>query len=94
MQETGKNQLEKARETINSVDEQMAKLFLQRMESVKEIAAYKQEKNLPVTDEEREKIVTERNVGAYPNEETKSYYASFLQNVMELSKQYQKKLRE
>ena len=88
------DQLQKAREAINSVDEQMAKLFARRMEAVKAIAAYKQEKDLPVMDAEREKAVLERNLSAYPDAQTKEYYASFLQEVMEISKEYQQSLRD
>lgn len=88
------DQLQKARETINSVDEQMAKLFAQRMDAVKEIAAYKQEMGLPVVDEAREQIVLERNLSAYPDAETRQFYASFLREVMNLSKCYQNSLRD
>ena len=59
------SRLDQARAAINAVDAQMAKLFCQRMEAVKEIADYKQEQNLPVLDRTREEEVMKRNLSAY-----------------------------
>ena len=46
--------LEKARETINRVDAEIARLFEERMEAAREVAAYKKEHGLPILDAARE----------------------------------------
>lgn len=86
------SRLEQARAAINAVDAQMAKLFCQRMEAVKEIADYKQEQGLPILDRTREEEVLKRNLSDYPDPKTECFYEAFLQNLMELSRQYQKNL--
>lgn len=88
------SRLDQARAAINAIDAQMAKLFCQRMEAVKEIADYKQKQNLPVLDRTREKEVMKRNLSAYPDPDTERFYDAFLQNLMELSRQYQQSLRD
>ena len=47
-------ELEKARQEINEVDKEMAKLFTLRMETVKKIAEYKMENGKPIFDAKRE----------------------------------------
>lgn len=88
------NELDRARETINRVDQKMAELFRERMEAVREIAAFKQERGLPIFDAEREKDVIARNAASYCDEETRSFYVSFLQDMMDVSKQFQHHLLE
>ena len=88
------SRLDQARAAINAVDAQMAKLFCQRMEAVKEIADYKQEQGLPVLDRTREEEVLKRNLSVYPDPETERLYEGFLLNLMELSRQYQQSLRD
>ena len=46
--------LQESREVIKQVDEEMAKLFERRMEAVREIAAFKKERGLPIEDKEQE----------------------------------------
>ena len=50
-------ELEKARQLINETDKEMARLFEQRMDAVKMVAAYKKEHGLPVEDLAREKEI-------------------------------------
>ena len=40
--------LQESREVIRQVDEEMAKLFVKRMEAVRSVAAYKKERGLPI----------------------------------------------
>ena len=49
------DELTKARKKINEIDEQMSKLFEQRMKTSKEVAEYKIKHSLPIYDEKREK---------------------------------------
>lgn len=84
--------LEESRRIINEIDRKMAHLFQERMEAVREIAAFKQEHDLSVFDPEREQTVLNRNIGEYPDDGTRDLYVAFLQNTMDLSKQYQHRL--
>ena len=84
------NELEKARLTINEVDEQMAALFEKRMETARAVAAYKKENGLPVFDPVREHQVIERNIKRIERPEFRGYYEEFLHCLMDLSKSYQR----
>ena len=86
------NDLLKAREIINKVDTEMAKLFEERMEAAKLVAAYKKEHGLPVDDLSREEEIIKKNTEKLENEEYKSYYTSFLRNNIDLSKALQHRL--
>ena len=47
--------LEQSRKAIDEIDQQLVKLFTERMACAAEIAAYKKENNLPVLDAGRER---------------------------------------
>ena len=55
------SELEQIRESINSIDEQMAQLFQKRMEMSRQVAAFKRERGLSIRDAERERELIERN---------------------------------
>ena len=84
--------LNKARQDINAIDKQMAELFMKRMDAVKVVAEYKKEHGVPVTDAAREAEVIKRNSDLIADDDYRSYYVSFLQNNMELSKAFQHRL--
>lgn len=86
------DKLEKARKVINEVDEQMAKLFIERMKAVKDVISYKMENNLPVLDSKREKEVIQKNLKYLDNHELDEYYINFITDVMDISKSYQKSI--
>lgn len=88
------NKLEQAREVINQIDQDMANLFAQRMQAVKQVAEYKKENGLPVFDASRENAVVEKNAKLIADDEIRAYYVGFIKNTMELSKQYQHKILE
>lgn len=77
------------RKQINDIDEKMLELFEKRMEISKNIALVKKENALPIFDSKREKEVIARNVKNLNNKELESYYVSYLEKVMKISKQYQ-----
>lgn len=81
--------LEETRKSINLIDEQMAKLFEERMKLAEVIANYKKEMALPVYDKTREQELIERNKAFINDESLKGYYSSFLESVMDISKKYQ-----
>lgn len=85
-------QLGEARAKINAIDEQMARLFEERMQVSKLIAEYKKERGIPIYDAAREQAVIERNKGFVRDYEISSYYARFMSDVMAISKQYQERL--
>ena len=68
-----KTLLEEAREQINRVDREMARLFEERMNAVRKVAKYKMARGLQVLDPEREKQVIERNSALIEDDELRSY---------------------
>ncbi len=84
--------LHKAREQINKIDKEMAELFAKRMDAVRTVAEYKKEHGIPVTDAAREAEVIKRNAEFLKDEAYRSYYVSFLQHNMEVSKAFQHRL--
>ncbi len=88
------NKLEQAREAINTIDKQMADLFVQRMQAVQMVSEYKTEHGLPVLDAAREEQVIARNATLVEDETLRSYYVNFLRNNMGLSRQYQQLLQQ
>ncbi|MBR5278506.1 MAG: chorismate mutase [Clostridia bacterium] len=85
-------ELEQARQIINATDEEMARLFQQRMDAARMVAHYKQENGLPVDDLSREEQLINRNSAFISDEEYRSYYVEFLRNTIDISKKYQHRL--
>ncbi len=81
--------LKKARETIDRVDCEMARLFEERMEAVKLVAEYKKENGIPIEDSTREAEIIEKSTNHISKEEYKSYYVNFIKNTIKLSKDMQ-----
>lgn len=84
--------LEEARNEINRIDREMARLFCERMDAARTVAEYKRETGMPIFDPEREAQVLLRNTEMLGRDEFRSYYGDFLQYMMDLSKRYQKRL--
>lgn len=84
--------LEEARIKINRIDREMSALFCERMDAAAQVAAYKKETGMPVFDPEREAEVLRKNTEMLDRDEFRSYYADFLQYMMDISKRYQKRL--
>lgn len=85
-------ELNEAREMINEIDVEMAKLFEKRMGAVREIAEYKSARGLPVEDKQREQSLIENMSGNIKDEDVRPFYVSFLQNTMDVSKNWQHSL--
>ena len=85
-------ELEQARNEINEVDRELARLFVRRMDAVKRVAEYKRERGLQIFDPAREQEVIARNAALIDNEEYRSYFVSFLQANMEISRAMQHRL--
>lgn len=84
--------LEKARKTINEVDRELARLFVERMHAVEEVARYKEERGLPIFDASREQEVLKRTGALVEDDVLRSYFLLFMQETMKISKSYQKSL--
>lgn len=88
MSENAAPNLDNARRTIESVDRDMAALFVQRMAAVEEIAAWKAKRDLPIFDANREAELIERNA-SFVDESLRPYYIDFLKGAIDASKRYQ-----
>lgn len=88
------DKLQMARNEINEVDKQIAALFERRMNAVRTVAEYKLERGLPIFDSSREQAVIDRNLAYISDPEYRAYYVQFLQDTMNVSKQFQRKLTE
>ena len=86
--------LDEARDEINAVDAEMAKLFERRMKAAKEVANYKKDRAIPVFDEQREKLLIKKNSSYIKDPVLRSYYIRFLENTIKISRDYQHHLIE
>ncbi len=86
------DQLEQARRIINEVDEEMARLFVRRMEAVRQVAAYKQAHGLPILDEAREEQILRKGAERVSDDELRAYYVEFIRNNMKVSREYQHRI--
>lgn len=86
------SELDKKRKRINEIDQQMAHLFEERMKASAEIAKFKKEHALPIYDPIREKEVLVSHQNELSDSTIQEYYVPFLQEVMNLSKDYQSRL--
>lgn len=82
--------IEICRDLIDSIDNQIIELYVKRMEIVKEITKLKIENDLPVLDQNREKIMLEKNLEKIKNDEFKKYYKDVLEGFLKASKEMQK----
>ncbi len=83
--------LSKIREQIDKTDDEILKLFLDRMQLCVDVARYKKENNLPVFQSKREEEILARMSAASPAE--LACGSEFLfQNIMDISKCLQSKL--
>jgi len=86
--------LEQARSIINEVDDEMARLFVRRMEAAEMVAQYKQAHGLPILDASREEQILRRGAERVEDETLRAYYINFIRNNMAISRAYQHRLLE
>lgn len=84
------NTLEEARQVIDEADKAIAEQFERRMNAVKQIAKYKKENNIPITDSSREKEIMKKNSLRIENAEFHPYYVTVISDIMTQSKKYQR----
>lgn len=87
------NQLETLRQEIDSIDEQIFKLFEQRIMVAKQVGTYKKEHGLSVLDSSREDTKREQ-VKASVSNELKPYALELLEVLMKAAKTVQETSRE
>lgn len=81
-------ELEKIRQNIDQIDQQMKELFLARMDCSRQVAQAKQQTGGSVYVPEREaEIIKERTAGV--EEEKLPEYRAFLTQIMQISRTYQ-----
>lgn len=85
------NELELLRKQIDQIDEEIEKLFEQRMLIAKKIGEYKKEHSLNILDVSRELEVLEKARKRVKNKELEQYYIELMKYLMTLSKDYQNK---
>ena len=83
--------LNEIRQQINEIDEQLVALFRKRMETVVEVAKYKQENHLPVLDRSRERQVLCR-VAEMAGEDLEHYAKVLYTTLMDVSRNYQRNI--
>lgn len=86
--------LDDSRKEIDEIDEQIAKLFEKRFETVRDVIAYKIENRLPILNSDREKEITEKNVNLIEDEDVQPYFRAWYENLLTLSKEFQKEIQD
>lgn len=84
------NLMQESRVRINEIDDQLVKLFEERMHVVENVAKYKAENNMSVFDASREKDNIEKNSAKLVDQNLKPCFVKWYQNTMDVSKEYQK----
>ena len=83
-------ELSEIREKIDTVDDQLLKLFLERMDLAEEVAAYKNEHHLPILNKERERAVLARVTEQSGEKERYAYH--LFSTLFELARSRQAEL--
>ncbi|MFP4478769.1 MAG: chorismate mutase [Candidatus Izemoplasmatales bacterium] len=84
--------MKKYREKLNQIDDEIQRLFIERMKLVKQIGKYKKENNIKVEDPSREKEMIDRIDIEDPL--IKDLYIRVLTEMISVSKIYQVAIKE
>ena len=85
--------LQKYREEIDRIDDEMADLFQKRMETVQKIVQYKIDNNISTRDASREQQVIDMHLDQI-TPPYKESYCKFMLAMFEISRSYQNDTRE
>ena len=77
------------RKKIDDIDEQLIKLFEERMTLVKDVIEYKIKNDMAIYDNNREKAIIEKNRKLLQNDEFINYLDDFTISLMRISKNMQ-----
>ena len=88
--------LQDIRQAIDRIDQEMGRLFEERMTLGKEVAEYKIANALPIFDPVREKAILEKRAKAFPEKDEGFIedLTTFYQTLMDLSKNEQRRVVE
>lgn len=84
--------LNNLRVEIDNIDKQMAKLFEQRINLVKQIAQVKKEINYPSYDQGRETFILIRNGAYIEDKDIRMMYFEMMRKQFELTKKMQEEI--
>ena len=84
--------LNNLRNEIDNIDKQMAKLFEQRINLVKQIADVKKEINYPSYDQGRETFILIRNGAYIEDKDIRMMYFEMMRKQFELTKKMQEEI--
>jgi chorismate mutase/prephenate dehydratase len=80
--------IEELRQNIDSIDNEISRLFTERMHIASQIAEYKREHNMPVLDQTREREIISRITGNQ-SDEVAAYSKMQFTTLFDLSRSYQ-----
>lgn len=81
------------RQEIDQIDQELVALLEKRMVCVGQIVKYKEQKGLPVLDQEREREVLEKVGSLVMDEQYRSTIQAQFQDMMKHSRTYQEEVR-
>lgn len=81
--------LEKVRNEINQIDEELIALLEKRYACVDEVARIKKENNIPTLDSSREEAVIKRTAELVKTQAYQESIVKTFQSIMDISKEYQ-----
>ncbi|MGO2082797.1 chorismate mutase [Vagococcus sp.] len=81
--------LEKTRQEIDTIDEELVRLFEKRMMCVAEVIAIKKQNNSPILDEAREEEILKKVSAFVENPKYEEDVRELFKTLMDLSKKYQ-----
>lgn len=79
------------REDMDSIDNHIVKLFVERMDVSKKVAKEKEKRKLPIYDEKRENAVLIR-ISRMVDEEIQPYLVKLYHAMMDISREYQQEV--
>lgn len=85
------NEINKLREQIDIIDDELVGLFEKRMEIVSKIGNIKKTDSLAITDADREDEIIKRGLAKLKNKDFSREIKAFLEYIIELSKKVQQK---
>ena len=81
--------LEELRQEIDVIDDEIRKLFEERMNIVKQVRMFKKEHQIQILDKKREEEVIDKNIKKLNDDSLKGSYKKFLEFLIEISKELQ-----
>ena len=88
------SRLDEDRKKIEVIDRQIAELFEKRFEVVRDVIEYKIENRLPILNSGREAEITKKNTARIQDEDIREYFKVWYEELLLLSKEYQKQIQE